>query len=238
MRVAQSLYENGFITYMRTDSTVLSSEALSAARSQAAELYGPQYVPDKPRLYANKSKNAQEAHEAIRPAGDRFRTPAQVSGQLRGDDFRLYELIWKRTVASQMADARGSTASVRLAATSSRRPGRRVQRQRHGDHLPRLPGRLRGGSRRGPRRRRRRRTPSAGCRSWPSATASRPASWTSRVTRRARRRATPRPAWSRRWRSAASAARRRTPRRSRPSWTAATCGPAARRWCRTGSRSR
>lgn len=119
MRVAQSLYENGFITYMRTDSTVLSNEALSAARSQAAELYGPQYVPDKPRLYASKSKNAQEAHEAIRPAGDRFRTPAQVSGRLRGDDFRLYELIWKRTVASQMADARGSTASVRLAATAS-----------------------------------------------------------------------------------------------------------------------
>ncbi|GAA4350144.1 type I DNA topoisomerase [Angustibacter luteus] len=119
MRVAQSLYENGFITYMRTDSTVLSSEALSAARSQASELYGPQYVPDQPRHYANKSKNAQEAHEAIRPAGDRFRTPAQVSGQLRGDDFRLYELIWKRTVASQMADARGSTASVRLAATAT-----------------------------------------------------------------------------------------------------------------------
>ena len=119
MRVAQTLYENGFITYMRTDSTVLSGEALSAARSQAAELYGPEYVPDKPRVYTNKSKNAQEAHEAVRPAGDRFRTPAQVSGQLRGDEFRLYELIWKRTVASQMADARGSTASVRLAATAS-----------------------------------------------------------------------------------------------------------------------
>ncbi|MGN6610426.1 MAG: type I DNA topoisomerase [Angustibacter sp.] len=119
MRVAQSLYENGYITYMRTDSTVLSNEALTAARSQAADLYGPEYVPDKPRVYANKSKNAQEAHEAIRPAGDRFRTPAQVSGQLRGDEFRLYELIWKRTVASQMADARGSTASVRLAATAS-----------------------------------------------------------------------------------------------------------------------
>ncbi|GAB3600593.1 type I DNA topoisomerase [Angustibacter peucedani] len=119
MRVAQSLYENGFITYMRTDSTVLSSEALTAARSQARELYGPEYVPDAPRLYAGKAKNAQEAHEAIRPAGDRFRTPAQVSGQLRGDDFRLYELIWKRTVASQMADARGSTASVKLAATAS-----------------------------------------------------------------------------------------------------------------------
>jgi len=119
MRVAQTLYENGFITYMRTDSTVLSNEALTAARSQAAELYGPEYVPDKPRVYASKSKNAQEAHEAIRPAGDRFRTPAQVSGQLRGDEFRLYELIWKRTVASQMADARGSTASVRLGARAS-----------------------------------------------------------------------------------------------------------------------
>ena len=119
MRVAQTLYENGFITYMRTDSTVLSGEALSAARSQAAELYGPEYVPDKPRLYTSKSKNAQEAHEAVRPAGDRFRTPAQVSGQLRGDEFRLYELIWKRTVASQMADARGSTASVRLAARAT-----------------------------------------------------------------------------------------------------------------------
>jgi DNA topoisomerase-1 len=119
MRIAQSLYENGYITYMRTDSTVLSQEALTAARSQASELYGPEYVPDQPRLYASKTKNAQEAHEAIRPAGDRFRTPAQVSGQLRGDEFRLYELIWKRTVASQMADARGSTASVRLAATAS-----------------------------------------------------------------------------------------------------------------------
>jgi DNA topoisomerase-1 len=119
MRVAQTLYENGFITYMRTDSTVLSNEALTAARSQAAELYGPEYVPERPRVYASKSKNAQEAHEAVRPAGDRFRTPAQVSGQLRGDEFRLYELIWKRTVASQMADARGSTASVRLGARTS-----------------------------------------------------------------------------------------------------------------------
>ncbi len=118
MRVAQTLYENGFITYMRTDSTTLSTEALTAARTQAAELYGPEYVPAQPRVYASKSKNAQEAHEAVRPSGDRFRTPAQVSGQLRGDEFRLYELIWKRTVASQMADARGSTASIRLAATA------------------------------------------------------------------------------------------------------------------------
>ena len=119
MRVAQTLYENGFITYMRTDSTVLSTEAVTAARAQAADLYGAEYVPERPRVYASKAKNAQEAHEAIRPAGDRFRTPAQVAGQLRGDEFRLYELIWKRTVASQMADARGSTASVRLAATAT-----------------------------------------------------------------------------------------------------------------------
>jgi DNA topoisomerase-1 len=119
MRVAQSLYENGYITYMRTDSTTLSDQALTAARRQAAELYGPEFVPETPRIYASKSKNAQEAHEAIRPSGDSFRTPAQVSGELRGDEFRLYELIWKRTVASQMADARGSTATIRLGAPTN-----------------------------------------------------------------------------------------------------------------------
>ena len=112
MRVAQGLYENGFITYMRTDSTVLSGQAVAAARSQVAELYGAEYVPERPRVYSSKSKGAQEAHEAIRPAGDHFRTPAQVSGELTGAQFRLYELIWKRTVASQMADAVGSTATV------------------------------------------------------------------------------------------------------------------------------
>jgi DNA topoisomerase-1 len=117
MRTAQTLYENGYITYMRTDSPVLSTQAVDAARRQAAELYGADHVPDKPRVYASKSKGAQEAHEAIRPAGDNFRTPAQVARELSGDQFRLYELIWKRTVASQMADARGSTASVRIAAT-------------------------------------------------------------------------------------------------------------------------
>ncbi|MGB7818842.1 MAG: type I DNA topoisomerase [Ornithinibacter sp.] len=117
MRVAQRLYENGYITYMRTDSTSLSDSALTAARTQAREMYGAEYVPDAPRLYEKKVKNAQEAHEAIRPAGDRFRTPAQVKGDLRGEEFALYELIWKRTVASQMADARGSTASLRLGAT-------------------------------------------------------------------------------------------------------------------------
>ncbi|KAB7746510.1 type I DNA topoisomerase [Nostocoides sp. F2B08] len=117
MRVAQRLYENGFITYMRTDSTTLSESALTAARQQARDLYGADYVPDAPRRYATKNKGAQEAHEAIRPAGDSFRTPAQVAGELRGDEFALYELIWKRTVASQMADAVGSTATVKLGAT-------------------------------------------------------------------------------------------------------------------------
>jgi DNA topoisomerase I len=116
MRTAQSLYEKGYITYMRTDSTTLSDQALSAARRQAAQLYGPEFVPDAPRIYPGKAKNAQEAHEAIRPSGDSFRTPAQVSGEINGDEFRLYELIWKRTVASQMADARGSTATIRLGA--------------------------------------------------------------------------------------------------------------------------
>ena len=117
MRVAQRLYENGYITYMRTDSITLSESAITAARSQARDLYGADYVPAEPRRYAGKVKNAQEAHEAIRPAGDRFRTPAQVAGELRGDEFALYELIWKRTVASQMTDATGSTATVKLTAT-------------------------------------------------------------------------------------------------------------------------
>ncbi|MGI8684270.1 MAG: type I DNA topoisomerase [Acidimicrobiales bacterium] len=119
MQVAQRLYENGFITYMRTDSTSLSPAAVAAARRQASQLYGNQYVPDKPRIYARKVKNAQEAHEAIRPAGDDFRTPDQVAGALGRDELRLYELIWKRTVASQMADAVGNTVQVRIGATSS-----------------------------------------------------------------------------------------------------------------------
>jgi DNA topoisomerase-1 len=119
MRTAQGLYENGYITYMRTDSSSLSTQAIDAARRQASELYGPEFIPDAPRVYTSKAKGAQEAHEAIRPAGDHFRTPAQVAKELSGDQFRLYELIWKRTVASQMADARGQTASVRLGATAS-----------------------------------------------------------------------------------------------------------------------
>ena len=119
MRLAQRLYENGYITYMRTDSTTLSDTALTAARTQARELYGDAYVPDQPRRYERKVKNAQEAHEAIRPAGDRFRTPNELRQDLSGDEFRLYELIWQRTVASQMADATGQSVSVRVAGASN-----------------------------------------------------------------------------------------------------------------------
>jgi len=117
MQIAQRLYENGHITYMRTDSTTLSEQAVTAARNQVRELYGADYVPEKPRTYASKVKNAQEAHEAIRPAGDSFRTPGTVG--LNGDEFRLYELIWQRTVASQMRDAEGRSLSARIAATAA-----------------------------------------------------------------------------------------------------------------------
>ena len=120
MSVAQRLYENGHITYMRTDSITLSQTAINAARAQARELYGAEYVPDAPRVYTSKVKNAQEAHEAIRPAGDRFRTPTQAArAGLSGDELRLYELIWKRTVASQMNDATGESVSVRVSGRSS-----------------------------------------------------------------------------------------------------------------------
>jgi DNA topoisomerase-1 len=125
MRTAQRLYENGYITYMRTDSTTLSESALVAARQQATELYGADSIPEKPRTYERKVKNAQEAHEAIRPAGDRFRTPEQVRGELSRDEHALYDLIWKRTIASQMADARGQTVSVRIGATTA--DGRAVE---------------------------------------------------------------------------------------------------------------
>ncbi len=119
MQVAQRLYEQGWITYMRTDSTTLSDEALGAARDQAVRLYGADYVPDRPRRYERKVKNAQEAHEAIRPSGDTFRTPEQATPELSGDELRLYDLIWKRTVASQMSDARGTTAQVRIEGAAS-----------------------------------------------------------------------------------------------------------------------
>jgi DNA topoisomerase I len=117
MSVAQRLYENGYITYMRTDSITLSQTAITAARAQARELYGAEYVPDTPRVYTSKVKSAQEAHEAIRPAGDKFRTPAQT--RLTGDELRLYDLVWKRTVASQMKDATGESVLVRVAGRSS-----------------------------------------------------------------------------------------------------------------------
>ncbi|WP_353113879.1 type I DNA topoisomerase [Microbacterium sp.] len=114
MSVAQRLYEKGYITYMRTDSTALSTQAVQAARNQAVALYGDAAVPLKPRVYKSKSKNAQEAHEAIRPSGETFRTPASVSSQLDKEEQRLYDLIWKRTVASQMADAKYETTTVTL----------------------------------------------------------------------------------------------------------------------------
>lgn len=119
MSVAQDLYEGGFITYMRTDSITLSASAIKAAREQVAELYGDDYLPAKPRVYASKVKNAQEAHEAIRPAGENFRTPEQTG--LSGDQYRLYELIWKRTIASQMKDATGDQLTVRLSAQAGDR---------------------------------------------------------------------------------------------------------------------
>ncbi|TQF74989.1 type I DNA topoisomerase [Rhodococcus spelaei] len=118
MRTAQRLYENGHITYMRTDSTTLSQSAISAARAQATELYGAEYVSPSPRQYTRKVKNAQEAHEAIRPAGDVFATPGQLHSQLGTDEFKLYELIWQRTVASQMQDARGTTLTLRITGTA------------------------------------------------------------------------------------------------------------------------
>jgi DNA topoisomerase-1 len=119
MRLAQRLYENGYITYMRTDSTTLSESALTAAREQVASLFGAEYVPPQPRRYERKVKNAQEAHEAIRPSGDRFRTPQDVRSELSADEHALYELIWMRTIASQMKDAQGQTVSLRIAADSS-----------------------------------------------------------------------------------------------------------------------
>ena len=121
MSIAQRLYENGYITYMRTDSTTLSESAINAARTQARQLYGAEYVSPSPRQYTRKVKNAQEAHEAIRPAGETFATPDAVRRELDGDEFRLYELIWQRTVASQMADARGTTLSLRIAGISGDR---------------------------------------------------------------------------------------------------------------------
>ena len=119
MRVAQRLYENGYITYMRTDSTSLAESAVAAAREAARTIFGADTVADTPRQYTRKVKNAQEAHEAIRPSGDVFRTPGELAAGLSRDELALYDLIWKRAVASQMADARGFTVTVRLGATAS-----------------------------------------------------------------------------------------------------------------------
>ncbi|MET7399267.1 type I DNA topoisomerase [Dactylosporangium sp. NPDC005572] len=119
MRVAQRLYENGYITYMRTDSVSLSEAAIAAARRQIHDLYGPSAVPPQPRRYTGKVKNAQEAHEAIRPAGESFRTPGDVAKELSAEELRLYELIWQRTIASQMTDAVGNSTSVRINATTA-----------------------------------------------------------------------------------------------------------------------
>jgi DNA topoisomerase I len=117
MSIAQDLYEAGFITYMRTDSITLSGAAIAAARQQVRQLYGASYLPDQPRIYTSKVKNAQEAHEAIRPAGETFQTPAET--RLSGDQFRLYELIWMRTIASQMKDAEGFSITVKINAQPS-----------------------------------------------------------------------------------------------------------------------
>ena len=119
MRIAQRLYENGYITYMRTDSVNLSAQAISAARASAKSLYGADHVSETPRVYASKTKNAQEAHEAIRPAGDAFRTPGELAPELSRDEFSLYDLIWKRTVASQMADAKKMQMRVDFDATTN-----------------------------------------------------------------------------------------------------------------------
>jgi DNA topoisomerase I len=143
MQVAQRLYEDGWITYMRTDSTTLSEEALGAARSQAAALYGSEYVPAQARRYERKVKNAQEAHEAIRPAGETFRTPDEASRSLSGDEFRLYDLIWQRTVASQMNDATGTSAQVRLVGTGETAEGRREATFAASGKVIQFPGYLR-----------------------------------------------------------------------------------------------
>ena len=140
MSVAQRLYENGYITYMRTDSTSLADSAVASARAQITKLYGQEYLSPKPRTFASKVKGAQEAHEAIRPAGDdQFQTPEQVATLVGPDEGRLYDLIWKRTIASQMADAVGFTVSARLGAQVDRWTRGRVQHQRSNHHVSRLP---------------------------------------------------------------------------------------------------
>ena len=236
MQVAQRLYEQGWITYMRTDSTTLSDEALQAARSQATALYGPDYVPQAPRRYERKVKNAQEAHEAVRPAGETFRTPEEAGRTLGGDELRLYELIWKRTVASQMADATGTSAQVRLAATvadgAPALAGAEAEFSASGRVIS-FPGFLRAyvEGEDDPEAELADREVVA-ARRWPRARASTPSASSRARTPPSPRPATPRRRWSRPWRSWGWAARRPTPASSPPSWTAATCGRRARPWCR------
>ena len=148
MRVAQGLYERGFITYMRTDAVVLSDEALQAVRAAITSEYGASFLSPSPRRYTSRVKNAQEAHEAIRPTTP-LRSPQQVAGELNGHELALYRLIWQRTLASQMADATGHTVTVRVGAIADRWSRCRVLRLGNHDHVPRLPP----GVRRGPRRR-------------------------------------------------------------------------------------
>ena len=199
MQVAQRLYEQGWITYMRTDSTTLSDEALSASRGQAAQLYGPEYVPDKPRRYERKVKNAQEAHEAIRPAGESFRTPDQAERELSGDALRLYDLIWKRTVASQMADATGTSAQLRLVGTPDVRVPTAPRRRRPSSR-PRVrssPSPASCGPTSKDRTIPRPTWPSArsSCRRWPRATPCRPPPSNRGPTPPSPRPASPRPRW-------------------------------------------
>lgn len=210
MSVAQSLYERGYITYMRTDSTNLSAQAVQAARSQAVALYGDKAVPAKPRMYASKSKNAQEAHEAIRPSGDTFRTPKDVSGQLGRDEQRMYDLIWKRTIASQMSDAKLETTTVTLEQTADGKSS--VSRRLEPSTPSRASSRR---TKRAPTRSATRatKTRTSSCRRWSWAMSSTSPTLRRRATRPRRSPGTRKRRWSRRSRSAASAA----PRRSRAS---------------------
>ena len=224
MRTAQTLYENGFITYMRTDSVNLSQQAISAARSLAASRYGKDSVPAKPRLYETKSKGAQEAHEAIRPAGDTFRLPSALAAQLNPAELKLYELIFKRTLASQMNDAIGTTVSVKIQARSRittdqaefatsgtviTEPGflaayeeGRDEESHHGEN-PEVPTSTTG----------------TRTRNFPCATSTREK--TGSTSLRLQRAIRMRP-WLRRWRNAVSDGPRPTPRRFLPLWIANT----------------
>ena len=236
MRVAQGLYERGYITYMRTDAVVLSDEALHAVRAAITASTARTFLSPSPRRYTSRVKNAQEAHEAIRPTTP-LRSPQQVAGELNGHELALYRLIWQRTLASQMADATGHTVTVRIGATAHGRPRCRVLGLGHDDHVPRLPPGLRRGTRRGRRRHAPQSSARSCCRRWRPATSSPSSRSSPAATPPRRRRATPRRRSSSASRSWASAARRRGRRSSRRSRTAATCGRRARRSCRRGRRS-